>query len=101
MKSYFQINFDYQKAREQAAWLDAMANKLEKEVANQKLDSILNDTNNAWRSDHSKEYIKKGQKVQEDIRASARNLRRVANAIRTIAKNLWEAEMEAWRIANE
>ena len=35
------------------------------------------------------------------MRTTSGNLKNIAAAIRTIAKRILEAELEAWRIANE
>ncbi|MCI9670652.1 MAG: hypothetical protein HFF49_03760 [Lawsonibacter sp.] len=64
------------------------------------MENILNDVNSAWKSDSAPQYMKKGQKVEGDIRITAGNLENIAQAIRTIAQRIKEAELEAWRIAN-
>ena len=64
------------------------------------MENILNDVNSAWKSDSAPQYMKKGQKVEGDIRITAGNLENIAQAIRTIAQRNKEAELEAWRIAN-
>ena len=64
------------------------------------MENILNDVNSAWKSDSAPQYMKKGQKVEGDIRITAGNLENIAQAIRTIAQRIKEAELEAWRITN-
>ena len=65
------------------------------------MEDILNDVHVAWKSSSTLQYIKKGQKVEADIRTTATNLTEIAKAIRTIAERIKSAELEAWRIANE
>lgn len=94
-----EIHFNYTKAIQQASQLESIAKNLRK-AANNTMENILNDISSAWKSDSTPQYIKKGQKVEGDIRTTAENLDRIAQAIRTIAQRIKEAELEAWRIAN-
>ena len=71
-----------------------------KNAADGTMDDILNDVNSAWKSDSTPQYIKKVQKVEGDILITAGNLDNIAQAVRTIAQRIKEAELEAWRIAN-
>lgn len=80
--------------------MDDIAKRLNN-AANQDMERILNDVNSAWKSDSAPAYIKKGQKVETDMHTTAGNITNIASTIRTIAKRVLEAELEAWRIANE
>lgn len=71
-----------------------------RKAADGTVDDILNDVNSAWKSDSTPQYIKKVQKVEGDILITAGNLDNIAQAVRTIAQRIKEAELEAWRIAN-
>lgn len=99
MSSLAEIYFNYNKAIQQAEKLENVARKLSK-AADGNMENILGDVNRAWKSDSSPQYIKKGQKVQGDLRTTKGNLNNIAAAIRKIAKRVLEAELEAWRIAN-
>lgn len=100
MSSLSEIYFNYNKAIAQANRLDGIASKMQN-AANREMEGILNDVSRAWKSDSAPLYIKKGQKVRGDIRTSAKNLKQIANTIRTIAKRVRDAELDAWRIAHE
>ena len=100
MSSLSEIYFNYNKAIEQANKLDGVAQQLRK-ASDESMENILTTVNSAWRSDSSPQYIKKGQKVKGDIRTTAGNLTNIASTIRTIAERVLQAELEAWRIANE
>lgn len=100
MSSLNEIYFNYNKAIAQAERLDDIAKRLT-DAADVTLDGILGDVYQAWKSDSTQGYLKKGEKVEQDIRTTAKNLRDVAKAIRTIAERIMQAELEAWRIANE
>ena len=100
MSSLSEIYFNYDRAIRQANDLEGVAKKL-KSAANTDMDNILNDINRAWKSDSTPQYLKKGQKLESDMITSANNLLKIATAIRTIAKTVRDAELRAWRIAND
>ena len=95
-----EIYFDYDKAISQANQLDKIASRLES-AADKDLEEVLDSVHKAWKSDNAGAYINKGEKVQTDMNKTVRNLRGIANTIRTIAKRVRDAELEAWRIAHE
>ena len=99
MSSLSEIYFNYDKAIKQAGQMETVAKKLRK-AADGRVYDILNDVNSAWKSDSTPQYIKKVQKVEGDILITAGNLDNIAQAVRTIAQRIKEAELEAWRIAN-
>lgn len=100
MGSISEIYFNYNKAISQADQLDEIARRLN-DAANQTMEDILNEVQRAWKSDSASEYLRKGNKVGGDVRTTAQNLQNIAQAIRKIAKRVMQAELEAWRIANE
>ena len=100
MSSLSEINFNYNRAVRQAGQLEEVAQNLTRAASND-MESIFSEISRAWQSDSAPRYIQKGQKVQTDIGKIAKNLREIAKAIRTIAQRVRDAELEAWRIANE
>lgn len=98
--SLAEINFNYRKALKQASQLEDIARKV-KNTSQNELQGILNQVNSAWQSDSAPDYLKKGRKVQTDIATISGNLRSIATTIRTVAQIIYEAELEAWRIAHE
>ena len=100
MATLSEIYFNYNQAIEQAKQLDEVAEQLTN-AANRDMEDLLNDVSRAWKSDSAPQFLKKGQKVEGDMRTTARNLKNIASAIRTIAKRIRVAELTAWRIANE
>lgn len=100
MSSLSEIYFNYRLAIEQAKQLDSIASNLTK-AADNTLQDVLHDVHNAWKSDSSQQYIKKGEKIGEDTHSTVVNLRSIADTIRTIAERTKQAELEARRIANE
>lgn len=100
MSSLAEIYFNYEKAIGQAARLEDIAKRLTN-AADVTMEGILSDIHNAWKSDSTTAYLKKGEKVEQDMRTTAKNLQNIASAIQTIAVRIRNAELEAWRIANE
>ena len=100
MSSLSEIYFNYDRAIEQAKKLEGISRQLKK-AADNTMEGILNDVHGAWKSDSAPQYIKKGQKVEGDMRATAGNLANIASTIRTIAQRIRDAELVAWRIYNE
>lgn len=100
MSSLSEIYFNYNKAIAQANRLDGIAKKM-KNAANRDMQGILNDVSRAWKSDSAPQYVRKGETVKGNIQTSAKNLKEIASTIRTIAERVRDAELEAWRIANE
>ena len=66
MSSLSEININYEKAIAQARQLEDVAKRLQNS-ADRTMDGILNDVNKSWKSDSTPQYIKKGQKVKNDI----------------------------------
>lgn len=100
MSSLAEIYFNYDKAIGQAARLEDVAKRLTN-AADVTLEGILGDIHSAWKSDSTAAYLRKGEKVGEDMHVTAKNLQNIAQAIRTIAVRVRNAELEAWRLANE
>ena len=100
MKTQEQIDLDFTKAKKQAEELLALSAQV-KGLANTSLDEIKTEIHAAWASDNSARYRSKVTKVQEDIRTTATDLENIAIAIAEIAATTYDAEMTAWRIANE
>lgn len=99
-KSLITINMEFNKAKKQAEKLEEIAREIE-QTADDKMGNALAGINSAWKSDTAASYLQKGTKVQEDLKNRAKELRKVATTIRQIAKNTYDAEMNAYRIALE
>ncbi len=93
-----QIQLNYNQAMAQANKLDDLAADL-KRIAEKNVNDTLGKVNGNWSGDSARQFIQKGAKTQSDIIATARQLRNVASAIRTAAKNVRRAEEQARQIA--
>lgn len=99
-KSLLVINMEFNKAKKQAEKLEEIARELD-QTANNQMGNALAGINSAWKSDTAGAYLRKGEKVQEELRSRAKELRKVASTIKQIAQNTYDAEMTAYKIAQE
>lgn len=98
MKSSQEIIFDYQNAMTQAKRLDELAESIERQVAG-RMDDSVQSIHAAWKGDTSVRYLNKAQTLKDKIKKTSHTLRDMAGDIRRIATALYNAEMEAIRIA--
>lgn len=99
-KSSYAIQMEFSEAIRQAENLEKIARDLNK-AANTMLENALSGIKSSWNSDSSSEYLKKGKKVQGELRKRAKDLSEIAEDVRTIAKNTYETERRAAQIAAE
>ena len=94
------IVLDIEEAGKKAQELENLASQLEK-ISDTELDEILTSIQNAWKGDNATAFIKKGTTLAGNINTSAGQLRRIAETIRTIAKNLQAADAQAAATASK
>lgn len=94
------LKINFEKALKQAEELENIAKEIEN-VAKVDLEDSFNSISRNWTGENSNNYIKKGAKVKEDIKKTAKNLKEAAEAIREIVRRDKEAEEAAERIAQE
>ncbi|MDY5179703.1 hypothetical protein [Butyribacter sp.] len=94
------LKINFEKALKQAEELENIAKEIEN-VAKVDLEDSFNSISRNWTGENSNNYIKKGVKVKEDIKKTAKNLKETAEAIREIVRRDKEAEEAAERIAQE
>ena len=100
MASRERIEMDFTRATQKANELDGIADNLSK-LSDTDLQNTLDGLNNDWKGDNAGEYIKKGFALKENMDKTVKGIRDTASTIRTVAKNIYDAEMEALRIAEE
>lgn len=98
-KSTALIWYDLRKAREQAAKLEAAARAIRNECGH--LGDCRADLTHSWEGDNSARFAGKMDAVTDDLEKIARQLDRTAEIIRRNAERIYDAEMEAHRIAEE
>lgn len=94
------IDFNYERTIRQAERLEALSVRLQR-ASEQDMGRMLDALQRAWRSESTPAYLRKGEKVEAQIQALAKELRKTARTIRDIAEELRAAEMEARMIADE
>lgn len=97
-KSANVIQMEFGQAQAQAEKLEELARDIGRIVDNS-FENVLSGIGSAWKSDSSAEYIRKGRKMQDELRKSMRELTESASVIRRIAQTTYDAEMEALSIA--
>ena len=98
-KTEYSIYLDYQKAMRQADKLDEAARIIKSEK------SSLHDCNgsisSAWKGENATTFIRKVAVVENDLESIEKSVRNAADVIRRIAKETYQAEQKALRLAKE
>lgn len=97
-KSAYEIRMDYNDAIRQADSLDQVAREMQK-LANRNLQDCVSDISHSWTGNNSAAYIRKCNILKSNVLKTSDNLNRTADTIRRIAKNTYDAEMRALRLA--
>ena len=99
MSSIFTIKMNYQRSIRPAEQLDRLAEQIRR-VGSSKIKQAREAEARGWKGDNEKLMRTKHEVLQDKVNTTANSLRNIANAIRTIAKNTYDAEMRAWEIAH-
>lgn len=100
MKTRWEIEFDFEQARRRAAELEEIASDIS-QISRRDIENAKTDLAGAWKGESAQLFRQKTEKLQEDIRETAKELDAIAIAIREIAGKMYAAEMEALRIATQ
>lgn len=100
MKSKSAIEFDFRQAMNRADELDQVASEM-KRMANNDMQSSLQQLSTAWKGEAASEYLTKGGRLKDKVLKSANDLNKTAATIRSVARRVYNAEMTAYRIAME
>ena len=98
MKSKAAIEFDFRQAMNRADELDQVAADM-KRMANNDMQSSLQQLSSAWKGEAASAYLTKGGRLKDKVLKSAQDLNRTATTIRNVARRVYNAEMAAYRIA--
>lgn len=94
------LQFDFQKAERQAAELETLAEKMKSIACSQYEDTISN-LSGAWQGTSANTYMKKARILQEKMKNNADDLKRTAQALRTVAAVVRAAEEKARELARQ
>lgn len=100
MRTSSQIYFDFSNARTQAARLDDLAARLERQAV-KGMGQAAQSVGRAWSGKPASRYIQKGDSLKAQVSGTVSDLRSIAADIRRIAQAVYNAEMEALRIAQQ
>lgn len=98
MASEQTIQFNYNKAIQQANSLMDISNDIRK-IATDKLNDSIQAIDKNWDGANSKKFIAKSKKLKDEVEDSANDIRKISDAIKKMAKEIYDAEMESIRIA--
>lgn len=93
-----EIEFDFNRAREQADRIDGIADRLSK-LSAKEFNNTLQNLSANWKGESALAYLSKGNRLQGEMNSTVNELRSVASDIRTIAKKIYDAEMAVLNIA--
>jgi uncharacterized protein YukE len=100
MSSRASIEFDFNRAKQQATRLDDAADQL-KRIAENNFQNTMQGISSSWTGENSRNYLAKGTELQKQMLNTAKNLKTIASEIRGVAQRIYNAEMQALRIAEE
>lgn len=97
-KSEYEIYLDFRAAEDLVSELRAIARET-RNLAESDLGVVLSRVADCWTGDNASAFLEKGSILQQRVLSRAANLETIATTIEQMAKNTYEAEMEAVKIA--
>lgn len=94
------INMNFNLTMNKAQELDNLAGELER-MATSNLENTLQTLSRSWTGDAANAYINKGRIMENKIKSSADQLRAIAGTLRHVAQVTYNAEIQAYMIANQ
>ncbi len=94
------IRLNFNRAKQQADRLEEIGNEI-KRMASRDYEDTLNGISTAWKGENANAYLAKARVLQGNINSTGNDLIAVANEIRRKAQRVYNAEMEALRIAEQ
>lgn len=92
------IEMEFQNARRQADELEQISKSLSM-LADSSFQSCLAGIVAAWKGENAAAFCKKGNLVGNNVKNTAQDLKHVAETIREIAQNTYNAEKQNYEIA--
>lgn len=97
-KTMHAIEMDFANANRQADELDQIAQNLNL-LVNSKFDPCLRGISVSWKGENAAAFCRKGNVIENNIQNSVSDLKKAASTIRTIARNIYNAEKRNYEIA--
>ena len=93
-----EIEFDYNKIAKNAGELEELSARA-KNIAGKEISESLTAISGSWESEGASVFLTNADKLKNDIEKTAVKIEKIAYEIRNKAKRLYDAEMEAEKIA--
>lgn len=90
----FSIQMDFNRAKAQASQLETIADSIEK-LASNNMEECMAGVSSNWKGESADLYIQKGRQLEREMKDSAKELKRIAQTVRKIAQNTYNAEKKA------
>lgn len=100
MANEISIKVDFIKAKRQAEEFEKIADQL-RAIANGEIDGAMSGVSSGWKGDSADLFLKKGNKLKEDVIKTANQLDAAARTLRQNAQSIYNAEMRALEIAKK
>ena len=100
MNSILQINFNFRKAMRQADKLDSIAKDMLR-VATGDLSQSIQTLGGNWAGKSADAFLAKEGRAQDNVRKLSSNLSGIASSLRQMSRAIYQAELEAVRIAQK
>lgn len=98
-KSMHSIEMNFARAVQQAQKLEEIAGKIE-QLTEGSCQACLNELSSNWKGEGANAFLKKGNRLKDNMKESARNLKKTGSTIREIARRTYDAEKRAYQLAS-
>lgn len=92
------IKINFQRAMQQAAELDDIADDLSR-MSKSDFENTMQNVSANWKGENARKYLAKGDRLQGNMNSTVNSLHNIASEIRRVAKRIHDAEMSALEIA--
>lgn len=96
--SNMMIQLNYTQAMEQAEQLSKVAGEM-KDLAEEEVTKLITDLGSCWEGENAAAYIAKVDILKRNLKKTSEDIEKTATTIRDMATNIYNAEMEAEKVA--
>lgn len=100
MKSRYSIEIDFRIAMEHADKVEKIGNDMN-QMCEEELETCIQSIRNHWTGENAELFLEKEEQMRNGVVSLAERVIQTAETIREMAQNLYQAEIQAWEIANE
>lgn len=96
--SNMMIQLNYTQAMEQAEQLSKLADEM-KDLSEEEVERLITELGSCWEGENAVAYIAKVEVLKKNLEKTAEDIKKTATTIQEMATNIYNAEMEAEKIA--